>query len=141
MEGNDHWESPRDRVIAPQAADLLCRETLAVGRLPTLAIANAGNDIVWVMSRQSAKKGQGIFIGGRPVHLIAFPGQSQLGNQAAAPTQRQISTAFLTLYFEHHFLEEGAEKFLAIAVGGGRRSPDEPQVGTETVDSLAFFLG
>jgi len=75
MEGNDHWESPRDRVIAPQAADLLCRETLAVGRLPTLAIANAGNDIVWVMSRQSAKKGQGIFIGGRPVHLIAFPGQ------------------------------------------------------------------
>jgi hypothetical protein len=56
--------------------------------------------------------------------LIAFQGQSQLCNQPAAPTQRQIGTAFLALHVEDDFFEECAEKFLAITVGRGRRSPD-----------------
>src|ERR1019366_8597314 len=44
----------RDLMITPQAAHLVCRETLAVRRLPTLAIENAGNGVVGVISRQSA---------------------------------------------------------------------------------------
>ena len=56
-------------MITPQAADLMCRETLAVGRLASLAIEDAGDDLVRVMSSQPAKQGDGIFIGGRPVRL------------------------------------------------------------------------
>src|SRR5215471_13839240 len=45
----------RDLMIAPQAGDLLCRETPSVGRLASLAIENAGNDVVRVMSSQPAQ--------------------------------------------------------------------------------------
>jgi hypothetical protein len=41
-------------MIATQAAHLVCCETLAIRRLPTLTIENAGDGVVGVMGRQSA---------------------------------------------------------------------------------------
>jgi len=47
----------------------------------------------------------------------------------------------LTLYVEDDFFQQRAEKFLAIPVGRGLRRPDETQIGTEKLNSLAFFCG
>ena len=47
---------------------------------------------------------------------------------------------FFALDLEDYFFQQGAQKFLAIAIGGGRCSPDEPQIGTEGPNSLMFFL-
>ena len=50
-------------MIAPQAADLLGGETLAVRRLPPLTIENAGDDRVRVMRRQATQEGHSLFPG------------------------------------------------------------------------------
>ena len=111
------------------------------GRLASLAIEDAGDDFVRIMSSQPAKQGEGIFIGGRPVRLKALQRHIQFGNHAAPPTQRQIGTGFLALHVEDHFFQQRAQKFLAIPVGRGRRRPDETQIGTEKLNSLTFFCG
>ena len=48
--------------------------------------------------------------------------------------------AFFALDFEDYFFQQGAQKFLSIAIGCGRCSPDEPQIGAESLNSFMFFL-
>jgi hypothetical protein len=48
--------------------------------------------------------------------------------------------AFFALDFEDYFFQQCAQKFLSIAIGCGRRNPDEPQIGTEGLNSFMFFL-
>ena len=47
----------------------------------------------------------------------------------------------LALHLENYFLEERAQEFFAIAIRGCGRTPHEPQVGAESINSLTFFLG
>jgi hypothetical protein len=64
----------------------------------------------------------------------------KLGSHATPPTQREIGVAFFALDFEDYFFQQCTQKFLSIAISCGRRSPDQSQIGTESLNSLQFFL-
>ena len=50
-----------------------------------------------------------------------------------------MRAAFGSLQIKDHFFEQGAQEFLTITIGDGRRSPDLTNIGAEHLNALELL--
>src|ERR1700747_2303274 len=130
----------RHLVTTTQSADITCRVGLSMRSLSILAIENAGNGGVRIVSRQTAHERYSIFIGLVRRHILSLQTHFQFGDHALAPTECEIGAVFLALHLEDDFLQKRTQKFFAVAIGCCGCCPNESQIGTERMKSLSFFF-
>ena len=131
-------ESP-NMAIAPQAANLVGSEAFARSGLSSLTIQNSGDRFIRIKIGQAPKQGDRIFVGARPHQLESWDGNIQRGERPAPPAQSQMRATFGSLEIQNHFLQQGAQQFLAIAIRGGRRSPYLTNIGPGGLNSLELL--
>ena len=129
----------RDIAIAAQTADLVGGEAFPDGGLASLTIEDSGDDFIGIKSGQTAQQRDGIFVGARPHRPEAWDGNIQCRDGAAAPAQGQMRVTFGALEIQDHFFQQGAQEFLAIAVGGGGRVPNLTKIAAERLKVLELF--
>ena len=61
------------------------------------------------------------------------------GECAASPPERELRSIFGARHRHDDFLEEGAQEFFAIAIGGRRRRPDLSEIRAECVKMLPLL--
>jgi hypothetical protein len=133
------WLVPRDTTIPPQAANLVGREAFAGGRLAPLTIEDSSDHFIRVKHSQAPQQRDRVFVRARAHRLELWNGDIQCGECTAVPAQSQVGAAFGSLEIQNHFLQQCAQEFFAIAVGGGRRTPHLTNIGAESLNRLKLF--
>ena len=103
--------------MGAQAADAIDGERQAGDGGALLAVEHAGNDGVWVIHGQAANQGDGVLVGahrGRP----SWQGNADVTDQAAVPAQGQAHLVRFAVVRDDDLFEQGAQQFLAVAIGG-----------------------
>src|ERR1700730_14271130 len=117
--------------IAPQAANLVGGEGFSRRGFGSLPVQNSGDDFIRIKRGQTAEQRGRLFGGAWSHRPESWDRDIQHSNRAAAPTQSELSVTFGTLEIQDDFVQQRAQQFLAIPVGGGGRVPNSKDIGAD----------
>ncbi|MBF0327479.1 MAG: hypothetical protein HQL42_20860, partial [Alphaproteobacteria bacterium] len=120
--------------------DVAGGEAVAGGGAPALAVEDAGDDAVGMVGGQAADEIDRILVGLARCRPGARQRDRQGHDLTATPADGQDRPVFGPFHGDGHVLQQGAQQFLAVAVGRGRRRPDGGQVAAEGQERGAFGI-
>jgi len=129
----------RDLPVRSQATHAIGRERQPSGRCASLSIEDAGYDSIGVKRGQASQQIDRIIGGADGRRMRARQRNIDLGEESAAPMQRQMRVVLLTLHFQRNIVEQRAQQLLAIAITRGVRRPDTLEIFAEREDRVAFL--
>jgi len=106
-----------------------------------LTVEDAGDLGVGVVQGQPPDEVDGVFVGAQPGLCPGGERYPQVGEGAALPAEYEVGVAGGSVQGDGDLGEQGAQEFLAVAVGGGRRGPDHVQVAAQCEDPGLLFRG
>ena len=127
--------------VVPQALHSSGGEWQACCSGTSLTVQDAGDLSVGVMHGQSPDEVDGVLVGAQSG---LFPGgqrHPQIGEGAALPAEHEVGVAGGPVEGDGDLGEQGAQEFLAVPVGGGRRGPDHVEVAAQREDPGLLFRG
>src|SRR4030095_6110788 len=133
------WLESWDTAIPSQTADLVGGEAFAGSGLAVLTIQDSGDDFVRIQSGETPEQRDRIFVGARSHRLESRNRDIQHRNRTAAPAQSQVRLTLGSFEIQGHFFRQRSQKFLAIAIRDGRRSPDLTNIGAEHLNALELL--
>jgi hypothetical protein len=129
-----------DGSVAAQAADDDRGEPLAAGGAAALAVEDPGDGAVVVVGGESLDELDCVLVGAR-LWLGLGERDSEFGDRAALPADRQRCAAGLASEVDGDVLDQAPDELLAVAVGGGGCGPDAAEVGAEGERPFPFLVG
>ena len=133
------WLEAGDLPVGPQAANSVGREAQLGGGPAALAVEDAGDDGVGIVSSEAAHQLDRLLVGAIRSRLGAWQCELELADETAEPAQRQVRLLLVPIHVDDDLLDQGAQQLLAVAVGGGRRRPDTLEVGSQGQDGCALL--
>ena len=129
------WNIP----VPAQAPHLVRGEAFAGRRLASLLIEDAGDDLVGVLGGEAGQEGKRVFIRPNAWGIRTWQREIERRERTASPAKRELRAIVGPRHRDDHFLEERAQEFLAIAIGGRRGGPDLLEIRPERVNVLALL--
>ncbi|HKY39828.1 MAG TPA: reverse transcriptase domain-containing protein [Polyangiaceae bacterium] len=130
----------RNVPVNAQAAHSVGGEAHTLGGDLALAIEDAGDDGIGIVTSEAAHQFDGILVGTNRRRLGARQVHIELGDEATAPTQEQVCIFYLAVDVNDDFFNQCTEKLFTVTIGGRWRSPYELDIFAEGED-LCTLLG
>jgi len=116
---------------------------MAVNDIPrrwcVLAIEDARNNGIGIVSGQAAQQFDGVFSGADCCWARTRQCYVELAQQTAAPAQREVRIKVLAIDRHDDFLEQRAQQLFAVPIGRGGPRPHGVKIFAEGNDRGAIF--